>query len=85
MLLLLYVDYKILINILWSGLKGLGHEIEFKYCEKIDTSICLNRNLYWFLNFKMSLCSAVLIAIFQEVNDRMGEIINFGDVFKIAV
>jgi hypothetical protein len=36
---------------------------QFKYFDKMDTSIGLNKNLYWFL--KMSLCWAVLFAIFH--------------------
>jgi hypothetical protein len=35
-----------------SIIKGLGHEIEFKYLDKkIDNSLP-KRNLYWFLNLE---------------------------------
>ncbi len=40
-----------------TSLKGLGHEIKFKYFDKIIL-LGLNRNLDWFFNF-----SVVLIAI----------------------
>jgi hypothetical protein len=32
------------------GLKGLSHEIDFKYLD--NNNIGLNKNLNWFLNFK---------------------------------
>jgi hypothetical protein len=36
-------------------LKGLGHEIEFKYFGKMDT-FRVDRKLYCFITFKMNLC-----------------------------
>ncbi len=48
-------------------LKGLGHEIELKFfLTKMDTSR-LNKNLYWFLNFKNESPLSYPFAIFHGV------------------
>ncbi len=70
------------------SLKGLGHEIEFKFKKKI-LYLGVNKYCYWFLDFYdvPFLCWAILYLSYSQQWrwKHTGEIILIGDFFKITV